>query len=309
MKFFGDWQLWNYLDEWMSLQTFNTRRAKATAIADLLKFLGYPTKSVTAAHGLKTLSLQVATRYLGSLGAKGLSDNSIRTRFYCLRKTYEALRKARFISENVWDDLRDSIPKHTVEVRPAVALEDKEVRKLLNAPNSGTAEGLRDKCIIALLFGAGLRRSEVCALKLSDYVKRDSYEYVKLERTKGHGTEWQAVPPWVGDLLVGLKALRTRDGGEYFFIDYTHKLIQDHINGQTINRILKRYQHVIADGENFTRLHSHSGRATCITHLLRDGATIDEVKKFSRHKSFDMVLKYDRRSRQLADSLAKKVKY
>jgi site-specific recombinase XerD len=48
-----------------------------------------------------------------------------------------------------------------------------EAEKLLNQPDVTTALGLRDRAILALLIGAGLRRSEVVGLSLQHFERRD----------------------------------------------------------------------------------------------------------------------------------------
>ena len=41
----------------------------------------------------------------------------------------------------------------------------RQAQTLLSAPDAGTVKGLRDRAILAILFGCGLRRSEVAALR------------------------------------------------------------------------------------------------------------------------------------------------
>ena len=49
----------------------------------------------------------------------------------------------------------------------------KQAQALLNAPDITKVKGLRDRAIIALLRGCGLRRSEVAALTMSHVQQRD----------------------------------------------------------------------------------------------------------------------------------------
>ena len=49
----------------------------------------------------------------------------------------------------------------------------KQAQTLLNAPDITTTKGLRDRAILAVLLGCGLRRSEVAALTMEHIQQRD----------------------------------------------------------------------------------------------------------------------------------------
>ena len=61
----------------------------------------------------------------------------------------------------------------SIGVRAGNWLSLKQAQALLNAPDITTTKGLRDRAIIAVLLGCGLRRSEVAALTMSHIQQRD----------------------------------------------------------------------------------------------------------------------------------------
>src|SRR5580700_4138995 len=61
----------------------------------------------------------------------------------------------------------------TIGVRTGNWLSLKQAQALLNAPDITMTRGLRDRAIIAVLLGCGLRRSEVAALTMGHIQQRD----------------------------------------------------------------------------------------------------------------------------------------
>lgn len=60
-------------------------------------------------------------------------------------------------------------PRIEARLPKALALED--VQRLLETPETGSAEGLRDACLLELLYGTGARISEICGLDVDDLAR------------------------------------------------------------------------------------------------------------------------------------------
>ena len=52
-------------------------------------------------------------------------------------------------------------------------LGDMQARELLNAPPAGTLKGVRDRAILATLLYHGIRREELCGLRMKDLQTRE----------------------------------------------------------------------------------------------------------------------------------------
>ena len=157
---------------------------------------------------------------------------------------------------------------------------------------------VRDRLIFELLYGAGLRVSELVGLNL-DHV--DLSESVLLVRGKG---KKERVAPFGAKALAALRAYR-------FFRDEllrkkgmeSQALLLNERGGRlttrSVGRIVKKYA-TLFRGD--TTLHPHSLRHAFATHLLSEGADLRAIQELLGHSSLSSTQKYTRISiRQLME--------
>ncbi|TMP59333.1 hypothetical protein CWB77_14045 [Pseudoalteromonas sp. S1610] len=157
----------------------------------------------------------------------------------------------------------------------------------------------RDISLLALMAGAGLRRSEVSALRLSDFSMAD--QLVVIHKGKGNRTRTQYLPVWVLEYLSSWLTVRGKNEGPLFCVVLNGKVIQARgISPETIYSVVTaRTNHVL--GEKFT---PHDMRRTYISSLLANGVDISTVSKLAGHKSIITTQLYDKRG---VDSLKRAV--
>jgi len=231
-----------------------------------------------------------------------LSNATIYKKLVALRRMYRMLIGANIgINANPFD--ADKIPppaKDAGRKRPTEMIDFELVNEIINLPDISTQKGLRDRALLSVLFGGGLRRSEVINIRIGDVKSTASgTTFLHLRSTKAKKDADQAMPPWAGKAVSELKTARIKAGasdGDYLFISYrgrnAAKATPYPISDNGLYRLFKKYCLLAGAGLNVT---PHSARATSITKLLSDGITHRLVQEFSRHASIQMVELYDKR--------------
>jgi integrase len=185
-------------------------------------------------------------------------------------------------------------------VREGKVLKPSEVYQLLASLDTSTRQGLRDRAIVVLLFFYGLRRFEVAKLKWQDI----NFE-TGIIRVQGKGREdsnqYDDVPTINDNALQMLRAWRDACPLErdYAFptVNKADNFGQDRpLHERSINKIVERL------GIDF---HSHDGRRTIITHMINQGAKLQDVQRFARHKHASTTLRYAKakEARELGEEL------
>lgn len=155
-----------------------------------------------------------------------------------------------------------------------------EVRTLLEVPDPGTLTGLRDRAILELLYGAGLRISELTGLDVDDIDLDDGFV-----RVLGKGGKEREVP--VGSYAreaVAAYATRARPAlattatrGALFLNARGGRLTR-----QSCARLLGRYAKLASIDRRVTL---HDLRHSFATHLLDGGADVRVVQELLGHAS------------------------
>ena len=137
----------------------NTRRAYATAYRAFGGFLRdrYGTAS------RETFTLAAVAAWRDELAAQGLAPSSVAQRVSAVRRLAAAIGADALVQQVRCTQIQHERPR---------ALSDLELSGLLARPDRRTTIGTRDRAILELLARAGLRRSELAGLQLSDAQER-----------------------------------------------------------------------------------------------------------------------------------------
>jgi integrase/recombinase XerC len=166
-------------------------------------------------------------------------------------------------------------------------IEEGEVEQLLEAPDTTDPLGRRDRAMLELLYGSGLRVGELVALDLST-CDLDS----RLLRVLGKGSKERIVP--FGE--PASEALRSylRDRRALVAIgEGTDALFLNHRGGRLTARSVRRLMdHYLKLTALRSGLSPHSLRHAFATHLLENGCDLRAIQELLGHESLSTTQKY-----------------
>lgn len=164
-----------------------------------------------------------------------------------------------------------------------------DVNAIMKACADPTAFGLRDAGMVALLYGCGLRRSEIVGLSLEDYDRgRRTLNVVGKGRKQRtlyvNSTAFNALERWLG--------ARGREPGPLFVrVTQSGRVTSKPLSSQAVYRLTAR----VARSAGVGRPSPHDFRRTFVSVLLDRGADLSVVQQLVGHASPATTVRYDRR--------------
>ncbi len=238
---------------------------------DLTQFFDFLEMNFEIDDPLKVKSEHVAS-FVASLFNHGHKKTSIRRKLSAIRSFYQFLLKRGDVSLN---PARYVGPVKTGRPLPELVPEV-DINEMLDSWHPKTPLEHRDKAIIELLYGCGLRASELLSLDVSDVKGRD----VILIRGKG---KKERLVPLAGKAIEALE--------DYLKVRAALKPVDDALFVNRFGKRLSRRGLYNVIRNRFERLsgiygvHPHTLRHAFATHLLNHGADLRSIQELLGHSA------------------------
>jgi site-specific recombinase XerD len=262
--------------EWFAnIDNARTRRAYQIDLKDFMSFVGitHPSdfRMVTRAH-------LIAWRK--DLEQRQLGGATIRRKLAALSSLFEYLCERNAVESNLVKGVKRP-PVDSYEGKTP-ALGDHQARALLNAPDSETLKGKRDRAILSTQLYHGLRREELCLLKVRDLTARRGVQHLRVHG-KGGKTRYLPLHPGTAGLITDyLETLGAeQEGSAPLFRPVKNNMHKRTDTAMTADGVYKLVQ-VYAAKIGLTgieRLGVHALRATAATNALDHQADIAKVQR------------------------------
>lgn len=229
-------------------------------------------------------------RYVLWLQAKPYASWTVVLRIQAVRRFYEHLEEAGRVLLNPCSGLP---PLKQVPRLPKTVLTINEAWAVLNAPNTATKVGLRDKAILEVFYSTGIRLEEMTHLHLQDVDCREGF----LRVNNGKYGKDRIVP--LGRTACGAVTAYVQQARSNWVQDHASESAlwlasrKPHgpLKKQVIAVLVKHYAQQAGIGKPVT---PHVWRHTCATHLVADGANMAYVQRLLGHQSLRTTQVYAR---------------
>ncbi len=275
----------NYLDYLDSVKNYSQNTIKSYK-DDILEFKTFVHDEKRAADILHIRNDRACKDFKSSLRYKNDSISSIDRKLSALRGFYKYLVKEEIVKENYFESI-ESIKK---EKRLPHVVKEPELMQLFESIDTSETLGFRNYLILEILYGCGLRVSELCNMEIGDIDFSN-----KVIKIKGKGSK-ERLAMLIDDIYDDLK--------EYLTIHRLILLRKSHdINNRSVflnkngTSLTPRGVRVILEsliqhaGETY-HLTPHMLRHSFATSLLDHGADLRSVQELLGHENISTTQIY-----------------
>ena len=293
--------------EWFAnLANARTRRAYQGDIREFMAFVG-----IAGAGEFRLVTRAHALAWRKELEKRGHAAATIRRKLSALASLFDHLCERNAVPFNPLRGVKRPSSDSGEGKTPAIG--DGQARALLNAPGEGTLKGKRDRAILAVLLYHGLRRAELCALRVGDLENRRGIRHL---RVHGKGSKIRFVPAHP-TALARIEEYLEAAGHRQEVEGPLFRPIKNNRSGKRLEAALTPggvYTAVVchyaaAAGISVRGFGPHALRATAATNALDHEADIAKVQEWLGHANIATTRLYDRRRMRPEDSPTFKVAY
>lgn len=253
---------------------------------DLAQFLTFIEKN--GITDLNTVDTPAVLAWMVDLSKKGLSAKSRARHLVSIRGLYKFLTSEKKGMKNPVKEVE--LPKTGLALPKIMSVA--EVEALLDSPDTATPRGLRNAAMMEIMYGAGLRVSELVMLRLQDINLEANFVRVmgkgSKERIVPIGTPAQTITKkWIAE---GRPILLKKNMSPYLFVGRAGKPM----TRQSFWKIIKKCTMAAGVNKNIT---PHTLRHSFATHLLEGGADLRSVQTMLGHSDISTTQIYTHISR------------
>lgn len=256
----------------------------------------------------KTDGMQASDLNINSAGFEGLSRSSINIQLSAIRKFASEAEDNNLLDSRVASSIRSVKGVPFRGTRTGKWLTKEQAQAWLNTPDTKTLKGLRDRALLGVLFGCGLRRAEATILSFSHIQQRDGRWVIVDIVGKRDKMRSIPMPSWTKALIdKWTSAASINDGYIFRHVNRGGNLMGGKLTDQAIYKIVTGYAKKIeksalaAEETNENGVKPKSKKRLIAPHDLRrtfgklahkGGSPIEQIQLSLGHDSIQTTEKY-----------------
>jgi integrase/recombinase XerC len=251
---------------------------------DLTQFIHYleplvPSNKVDP----KLVDKELIQNYIEELFIYGLNKKSISRKLSTIKSFFKYLQRIAIIEKNPVVNIHS--PK--LDKPLPVVINEEEIRRVMQLPPEDNLEGLRDRAILELFYGCGVRLSELLKLQWKQIHLIDHYITVEGKRGKERVLPigQHAMNALQRYRMKRMEVMEDQPQSSYVFVNIKGKTLYP----LAVQKMVKKYLQKVSEQD---RLSPHVLRHSFATHLLDRGADLLAVKELLGHSSLSTTQIY-----------------
>jgi site-specific recombinase XerD len=263
------------------LPSKHSRRAYERALIDFFHWhrgVGHP-----------QMSKAVVQRYVAELREAGMTSSSVNQRLSAIRKLAGEAADNGLLESQVAGGIRAVKGARQEGRRTGNWLTREQAQSWLGAPDVRTLKGQRDRALLAVLIGCGLRRAEAAGLTFEHIQQRDGRWVLVDLIGKRDKIRSVPMPNWTRAAIGMWSSAICIDNGLVFrAVNKGDRVVGDGITPQAIRNIVSGY----AEKLKQTGVAPHDLRRTFAKLAYKGGAALDQIQLSLGHESIQTTENY-----------------
>jgi integrase/recombinase XerD len=269
--------------QWLRILNFEptSQRDMPKMLTEFLEYL--EGQSCNHIHGIQESHLK---NYLNLLHERPCKTKSGTISLNYVRKHLQVIKKfSRYLSESGQESFTVRLKLKGKSTKIKSILTTTEVNKLYDALRDDPL-GLRDRAMLALYYGCGLRKNEGLSIDVSDILLEKELVYVR----KGKGYKERYVP-LNGQNKADLEAY-IQYGRPYLLRGRRDSALLLSVTGKRLKTAYERLQKLRAEAGIKKAIGLHTLRHSIASHLLHSGMKLEQIQRFLGHSSLESTQIY-----------------
>jgi len=263
-----------------SVTSAHTRRAYDRALTDFIVW--------HQQNGQGRLSKATVQAHVTALRAAGVSASSINQRLTAIRKLAREAADNGLIDQATAQAIGRAEGLRTEGKRLGNWLTLEQAQRLLTLPDVATVKGLRDRAILAVLLGCGLRREECAGLTVAHIQQREGRWVIVDLLGKRSKTRSVPMPAWCKAAIDAYTQVAgVNDGALFRSMRRWDKLAGEGMSAQAVFNVVSHYA-----GELGVDVRPHDLRRTFAKLAHKGKAPVEQIQLSLGHSSLQTTETY-----------------